>query len=178
MGPLTRKITVLTSIAALSLGGATVAQAKHGADDPVKEVRGGKRADDTQPHARRSADDRKLASCLKRARRSDDRTERKAKVARCKKAASRRADDRAGDNGARTPTAGSPAADDHGGDRPAGTTDDPAGDDKGGQRPAGTSDDPAGDDKGGQRPAGVSDDPAGDDHGSGGHGADDPAGHR
>jgi hypothetical protein len=57
MSSLTRKIAVLAGAAALALGGSGVAQAKHGSDDPVKEVRGGHRADDTKPHARRGADD-------------------------------------------------------------------------------------------------------------------------
>jgi hypothetical protein len=149
MNTLGRSITVFASVAVMAFGGAGVAQAKHGSDDPVKEVRGdkGRGADDLQPHARRGADDRQLESCLKRARRSHSRSERKHKAAHCKRAAKRRADDRAGD-------------------------------DRGGQLAPGVSDDPAGDDNGGQRPAGVSDDPAGDDNGGGRHGADDPAGHR
>jgi hypothetical protein len=57
MTTLTRKIAVLGGAAALALGGSGVAQAKHGSDDPVKELRGGKRADDVPPHARRGADD-------------------------------------------------------------------------------------------------------------------------
>ena len=68
-------------------------------------------------------------------------------------------------------------AEDSGGDRAKGASDDRAGhdanDDKGGDRPEGASDDPAGhdalDDNGGDRPEGASDDPAGhdanDDHG-------------
>jgi hypothetical protein len=58
MTTLTRKIAVLGGAAALALSGSGIAQAKHGSDDPVKEVRGGNRADDVQPHARRAADDR------------------------------------------------------------------------------------------------------------------------
>ena len=42
--------------------------------------------------------------------------------------------------------------DDHGGDRPAGVSDDAPGDDHGGDRPAGVSDDAPGDDHGGDRP--------------------------
>jgi hypothetical protein len=57
MGPLSRNITAGFAVAALAFGGAGVAQAKHGSDDPVKEVRGGKRADDVKPHARHGADD-------------------------------------------------------------------------------------------------------------------------
>jgi len=59
MGTIGRRITVFASVAVMAFGGAGVAQAKHGSDDPVKEVRGGKgrAADDAQPHARRGADD-------------------------------------------------------------------------------------------------------------------------
>jgi len=131
MGTLARRITVFGTAAALAFGGAGVAQAKHGSDDPVKEVRGGHGADDAQPHARHSANDTKLSRCLKKARRSHDRSERGRKVARCKRLAKRRADDRrAADD--RRHGADDPAGDDHGGDRPAGTSDDPAGDDHGG----------------------------------------------
>lgn len=45
-------------------------------------------------------------------------------------------------------------------------------DDNGGQRADGVSDDPAGDDNGGQRPAGVSDDPPGNDKGGSDAGSD------
>ena len=133
-----RRITVFASVAVMAFGGAGVAQAKHGSDDPVKEVRGGngRAADDAKPHARRGADDaaenRRLKSCLKRARRSQSRSERRSKVARCNR------------------VLGHHAGEDH-------------------TRRSG--DDPAGDDRGGQRAPGVSDD-------HGGHGADDPAGHR
>jgi hypothetical protein len=58
MTALTRKIAVLAGTAALALSGSGVAQARHGSDDPVKEVRGGHRADDVKPHARHAADDR------------------------------------------------------------------------------------------------------------------------
>jgi hypothetical protein len=58
MGTLGRRITVFASVAAMAFGGAGVAQAKHGSDDPVKEVRGGHGADDLKPHARHGADDR------------------------------------------------------------------------------------------------------------------------
>jgi hypothetical protein len=53
-----RRITVFASVAVMAFGGAGVAQAKHGSDDPVKEVRGGHGADDASPHARHGADDR------------------------------------------------------------------------------------------------------------------------
>lgn len=59
---LTKKLlaaAAMVAFAAGSAGSVGVAQAKHGSDDPVKEVRGGKgrAADDAQPHARRGADD-------------------------------------------------------------------------------------------------------------------------
>jgi hypothetical protein len=80
MKALTRRIAVLMGVAALALGGGGVAQAKHGADDAV-------------PHAHHGADDSaRTKSCLKRARRSHDRTERSRKVRRCQRAA----DDRGG----------------------------------------------------------------------------------
>lgn len=137
METLGRRITIFASVAVMALGGAGVAQAKNGSDDPVKEVRGGngRAADDAQPHARRGADDatnRRLKSCLKRAHRSQSRSERRRKVARCNRLLGH----------AR-----------HG-------ADDPAGDDRGGQRATGVSDDPAGDDNGGGRHGGA-DDPAG-----------------
>jgi hypothetical protein len=88
MRTLTRKLAVLTAVASMALGGAGVAQAKNGADDPV-------------PHAHHGADDSaRTKSCLKRARRSHDRTERSRKVRRCQRAADARgghgADDPAG----------------------------------------------------------------------------------
>ena len=126
MGTLGRRITVFAGVAVMAFGGAGVAQAKHGSDDPVKEVRDGKGrgADDVKPHARRGADDaaenRRLTSCLKRARRSQSRSERRRKAARCKRLLGHHA----GEDHAR-----------HGGD-------DRAGDDHGGGRHGG--DDPAG----------------------------------
>jgi hypothetical protein len=57
MGTLGRRIAVFAGVATLAFGSAGVAQAKHGSDDPVKEVRGGKGADDVKPHARHGADD-------------------------------------------------------------------------------------------------------------------------
>ena len=83
-------------------------------------------------------------------------------------------------------TASPEPGDDHGGDRPAGVSDDAPGDDHGGDRPAGVSDDAPGDDHGGDRArtgadgsgsgsgrsgGHSSDDRSGDD--SGGHGSDD-----
>jgi hypothetical protein len=105
-----RRITVFASVAVMAFGGAGVAQAKHGSDDPVKEVRGGKgrAADDAQPHSRRGADDatenRRLNSCRKRARRSQTRSERKRKVARCNRILGHHAGEDHGRHGADDPT--------------------------------------------------------------------------
>ena len=118
-----RKLTALAGVAVIALGGAGMAQAKNGADDPPGHVSGGHGADDGAGHVRHGshsrADRKRLARCLKRARRSDDRSERKRKVKRCKRIARRHSDDRGGD--------------DRGGDRPAGSSDDAPGDDHGGR---------------------------------------------
>jgi hypothetical protein len=50
-----RKITALAATAAIALGSAGAAQARHGADDPAGHVRHGGGADDAQPHAKRVA---------------------------------------------------------------------------------------------------------------------------
>ncbi|HWO52486.1 MAG TPA: hypothetical protein VNN23_12865, partial [Ornithinibacter sp.] len=71
-----------------------------------------------------------------------------------------------------SPTESEPG-DDHGGDRPVGTSDDEPGDDHGGDRPVGASDDEPGDDHGGDRPRSGDDDNSGPGSQSSGHGPDD-----
>jgi hypothetical protein len=51
----TQKLTALAAAGVMALSAASVAQAKHGADDPAGHKRG---ADDVQPHHKRGADDR------------------------------------------------------------------------------------------------------------------------
>jgi hypothetical protein len=51
------RLTALAAAATMALGGAAVAQAKHGADDPAGHQRHGRGADDAQPHAKHGADD-------------------------------------------------------------------------------------------------------------------------
>jgi hypothetical protein len=48
-----KKITAFAATAAIALGSAGAAQARHGADDPAGHVRHGNGADDAQPHAKR-----------------------------------------------------------------------------------------------------------------------------
>jgi hypothetical protein len=50
----TQKLTALTAAGVMALSAASVAQAKHGADDPAGHKRG---ADDVQPHFKHGADD-------------------------------------------------------------------------------------------------------------------------
>jgi hypothetical protein len=67
-----RKITALAATAAIALGSAGAAQARHGADDPAGHVRHGG-ADDAQPHAKRVAHKRhKHAQHARHGRGNDD----------------------------------------------------------------------------------------------------------